>query len=141
VRTTVVVVVLIVGLGWPVAASTRANVPKLADCGRAAVEPPTIVLACADAGFTITKLQWSSWRTAGAVGHGVAWRNKCVPDCAAGHFVRWSVVVRLSRAHFCRRWNRVLFTRLAWRAVGSVPKPFEKTRAETRRLPLLHFCP
>jgi hypothetical protein len=137
-----VVIALVAGLASPLAASSRARVPRLADCGKATVEPPTIVLACADAGFSIASLNWSSWRWTGGHGRGVAWRNRCVPNCAAGHFVHWAVLVRVYRPHFCRRYDRVLFTRVSWRSVGTVPEPFRKIATRgTMRVPFLHFCP
>ncbi|HZU19846.1 MAG TPA: hypothetical protein VE982_01380 [Gaiellaceae bacterium] len=137
----VLLIALLAGLALPLEAAGRARVPRLADCGRATVEPPTFVVTCADAGFTFSNLSWSSWRWAGARAHGVAWRNRCVPNCAAGHFVHWAVVVRAYRPHFCRRYDRVLFTRVAWRSVGSVPAEFRRSGASgTARVPFLHYC-
>jgi hypothetical protein len=140
-RLALVVPVLLI-LVLPVSASSRARVPRFADCGLAKLEPPTIVLACADAGFTLGNLRWTRWQWGGAVGRGTAWRNRCVPNCAAGHFDHWAVTVRLYRAHFCRRYDRVLFTRVAWRAAGPAPKSVPASgRAGTLGVPLVHACP
>lgn len=137
-----VLVAVVASLALPAAASSRARVPRFADCGIAALRPPTIVVACADAGFSFTSLRWSTWRWSGARALGVAWRNRCSPNCAAGHFTHWRVAVRLYRPHFCRRYDRVLFTRVSWRSIGTVPVQFRKTDAEgTMRVPFRRFCP
>ena len=137
-----VLVSAIASLAVPAAAAGRVHVPRFADCGRASVKPPTVVVACADAGFSFTRLAWSTWRASEARAEGTAWRNLCVPDCAAGHFTHWRVAVRLYRPHFCRRYDRVLFTRVAWRSIGAVPARHRKSDiAGTIAVPLVHACP
>jgi hypothetical protein len=63
----------------------------IAQCEQAApeaqqtqIEPTSIVVACADAGFGLQNLVWTSWTTTGASGKGAVWENNCTPDCAGG---------------------------------------------------------
>jgi hypothetical protein len=55
-----------------------------AGCYTPAVEPATIVLACADYGSILENLHWSSWTPTAATGSGTYSYKICVPDCAAG---------------------------------------------------------
>jgi hypothetical protein len=61
----------------------------LADCAgppplSLQVEPPSIIVACADAGIGAQDLVWSTWTSSGASGSGDIWQNDCTPDCANG---------------------------------------------------------
>jgi hypothetical protein len=75
--------------------------------------PASIVVACADANFSIDHLRWSSWGTHGAAGRGTAHVNDCTPNCAAGHFHSFPIAVRLSKVVQCAK-GRHEFSRIAW---------------------------
>ena len=63
----------------------------LYDCTNAAagpaVEPVSIVLACADGNASLTHLVWSLWNVSTASATGVYIHNTCTPNCAQGTFV------------------------------------------------------
>ena len=63
--------------------------------GKQQVKPSTIVLACADYNSLIQKITWTSWTRKLASGTGTLVQNDCLPDCAAGHFHRYPVLVIL----------------------------------------------
>ena len=52
-----------------------------------AVEPSSIVLACADGNSTLENLAWSSWTAASASAAGTYVYNDCNPFCALGTFI------------------------------------------------------
>jgi len=78
-----------------------ARVPSvLAQCNlpgaTPAVEPGTIMLACADGNAYLDHLRWSSWTTTSATATGMYTHNTCTPNCAGGTFVSTPTTVRLS---------------------------------------------
>jgi len=78
----------------PVAAST-----VLFDClDHAEVEPADYILTCADANSVLARLVWTSWTARQAVATGVHELNDCTPDCAAGTFRNYPVVVTFWRS-------------------------------------------
>lgn len=77
------------------------------------VRPASVVFACADANFYANHIHWKSWSAKGAVGTGIAHRNDCTPNCAAGHFHASKVTVRLSKVVTCVK-GRPEFSKIAW---------------------------
>src|SRR3569833_453074 len=75
--------------------------------------PKSLVVACADANFSIDHIRWSGWTRTRAVGTGTAHENDCKPNCAAGHFHAFPITVRLSKVVHCVS-GRPEFARLAW---------------------------
>jgi hypothetical protein len=65
------------------------------DCGDPEVRPDRIVLACADFGLYVNKLDWKSWGGAKARATGVIHANTCDPSCAEGSYQSYPVNVRL----------------------------------------------
>lgn len=64
-----------------------------------AVEPSSIVVACADDGVGVEDLSWLRWRRAAAQGTGVVWWHVCTPDCASSTtFDRYPATITLSGA-------------------------------------------
>jgi hypothetical protein len=59
---------------------------------------------------------WSSWTSAGALGTGTEFINRCTPACAAGHFRTYPVSIRLWRPRVCSNHVRE-FTRLTARTL------------------------
>lgn len=90
-----------IGLG---AASAPASGAAFAirDCVHAAQRPTQIVLACADGGYYLSGLRFSSWGGPVARGQGFASINDCDPYCAVGTFRRYPVRVVLSARIACR---------------------------------------
>jgi hypothetical protein len=77
------------------------------------IRPASVVIACADANFYADHIRWRSWSANGAVGTGIAHRNDCTPNCAAGHFHASKVTVRLSKVVTCVKGRRE-FSKIAW---------------------------
>jgi hypothetical protein len=74
------------------------------------VLPSSFVLSCADGNDFLTNLHWVSWRAV-AYGSGVEHVNSCVPNCSAGHFHRFPVLITVWRA-VPRGHQQFKFTRL-----------------------------
>ncbi|WP_420705830.1 hypothetical protein [Streptomyces sp. NRRL F-5065] len=93
----------------------RAPQPVLIDCAQQPeVRPGSFIVACGDANSVLTSLQWSRWDARAAVATGINDVNDCVPDCAAGTFRPYPVVVRLDRARAAEQdAGQVRFTRLS----------------------------
>jgi hypothetical protein len=71
-----------------------------ANCTSPSFEPTAITVTCADGGWSLTDLRWTSWTSASATGSGTLVYNDCKPSCAAGHFHRVpGTVVVLSDPH------------------------------------------
>jgi hypothetical protein len=73
----------------------------IADCGsapphRLTIRPSGITLACADNGWGVQDLTWTSWTPSAAAGHGMFWDKLCQPNCATGKIGTYPVAVRLS---------------------------------------------
>jgi hypothetical protein len=66
----------------------------LPDCtGKLVVRPSSVVLACGDDNFQAKQLRWSGWGQSFAAAQGTASVNDCKPDCAAGHFHSYPVIL------------------------------------------------
>lgn len=93
------------GNGYWLATSDKERPPPtavpsvLAQCNEPgtapAVEPSTIILACADANARLTHLVWSTWTATTATATGDFTHNTCEPDCADGTFVSAPATVHL----------------------------------------------
>jgi hypothetical protein len=59
--------------------------------------PSLFILTCADAGDVLAGLHWVSWASAAAFATGIEQINDCTPDCAAGKFIKYPVLVDLWR--------------------------------------------
>lgn len=79
----------------------------------AVVRPRSIVVACADGNFYLTRIHWTSWTTASASGTAVGHQNDCTPNCAAGHFHTYPATLTLKRPLSCD--GHTVFTTLSWR--------------------------
>jgi hypothetical protein len=66
------------------------------DCESAVHKPESITLTCADGGWSLQKITWTSWTEKGAEGTGTFRENLCKPDCADGEIVQAKVKVKLS---------------------------------------------
>lgn len=63
----------------------------------AQTHPSSLVLTCADANDVLAHLHWVSWAPAAAFATGIEQINDCTPDCAAGKFINYPVLVNLWR--------------------------------------------
>lgn len=55
------------------------------DCKTPSLEPSEIVLTCADYGWILEALNWSSWTASQATAIGTFVYNDCTPNCAEGN--------------------------------------------------------
>jgi hypothetical protein len=64
---------------------------------KSAVEPVSIVLACADGGMSLTNVVWSTWTAGGATGTGRVSAKECKPSCAEdGKILHYPAAITLS---------------------------------------------
>jgi hypothetical protein len=104
------------------ASGGAAHLPAFAGCFSNApqLRPRTILVACGDGNFFITRLRWSHWDAHYATALGTGHQNDCKPDCARGHFHSYGVALHLSRPETCRNRRRE-FTRFSYRFVADKP--------------------
>ena len=67
-------------------ASVDTSIRVYADCTSPSFEPTGIRVTCADAGWVLEDLVWTSWTSARATATGTLVYNDCTPSCAEGHF-------------------------------------------------------
>jgi hypothetical protein len=79
------------------AAAGSTHTKVVHDCNHPVVKPSRIIIACGDGNFYLARLHWGLWNGYTARGHGRAWANDCIPDCADGHFHHYAVRVALTR--------------------------------------------
>jgi hypothetical protein len=100
----------------------------VSNCIKQVYQPKTITLACADAGFVVNKIRYSSYGAKRAAGTGTAVINTCDPSCVAGKDVRYPARIALSRVTQCGdsyqfRSVRVTFT-------NKIPKGYKRTYSQ-----------
>jgi hypothetical protein len=89
--------------------------------------PSNFILTCADAGDVLAQLHWASWGSGAAFATGIEQINNCKPNCAAGKFINYPVLVNLWRPEPLRGHpGTSYFTRA--------------TRIYTNNRPPLYFC-
>lgn len=66
-------------------ASTDTSIEVYADCTSPSFEPKGITVTCADAGWVLEDLAWTSWTSTSATATGTLAYNDCTPSCAMGH--------------------------------------------------------
>ena len=66
------------------------------DCESAVRKPESIILTCADGGWSLQEITWTSWTETGAEGTGTFRENLCKPSCAEGEIVEAKVNLKLS---------------------------------------------
>jgi hypothetical protein len=79
------------------------------NCKAVKKEPAKIVFACADYGYYVDHLTWSSWSTTKAVGRGVFHMNDCKPNCASGHFHSRKGTLVLQKTMTCPKIHKTVF--------------------------------
>jgi hypothetical protein len=66
--------------------SVDTSIEVYADCTSPSFEPTGIRVTCADAGWVLEDLVWTSWTSTRATATGTLVYNDCTPSCVAGHF-------------------------------------------------------
>jgi len=59
-------------------------------------KPESIMLTCADGGWLVHSITWSTWGVGGAEGTGIFREKLCEPSCAEGDLAEEKVNVKLS---------------------------------------------
>ena len=78
----------------PVRTSVFSEQTVVVNClSKPQVRPGSFTLACADANDGLIRLSWTSWTPHLASGYGTEQVNDCNPNCAAGHFHSYPVLV------------------------------------------------
>ncbi|MGW2958637.1 hypothetical protein ACWDGI_09115 [Streptomyces sp. NPDC001220] len=108
------------------AASRAVQHPVLVDClWHQRFRPTDFLLACGDGNSLLTGMRWTQWNDNTAVGHGVNAVNDCKPYCAAGHFRKYPVTVRLDRpTAWTKHPNVEQFTRMSLNYSGAKPEGY-----------------
>lgn len=91
----------------------------ISNCGPLVSAPKSLVLACADANYSLSKLTWHAWGKAAATATGTAVANTCTPNCAAGKFRSYPVTVTAGGLKPCGRAK--VYTRLTLVYPGKRP--------------------
>jgi len=106
----------------------RSNGTVVINClFKSQTRPSSFVLTCADAGDVLAHLHWVSWGSTAAFATGTEQINDCTPNCAAGRFINYPVLVNLWRPEPLRGHPGVwYFSRV--------------TRVYTANRPPLYFC-
>ena len=66
------------------------------DCEIPVQKPDAITLTCADGGWMVHSITWSTWGIGGAEGAGIFREKLCDPSCAEGDIAQEKVKVELS---------------------------------------------
>lgn len=88
-------------VGWDLhIAAADEGTPVVVNCYQPPqVKPEHIILTCADNTLAVDKIVWTSWSVdAGAMGHGIEYRDDCVPNCAQGSATYSPVTITLTGA-------------------------------------------
>jgi hypothetical protein len=75
-------------------------------------KPSELVLTCADANDSLTKMIWFQWGTQKAVGKGRQVVNDCRPTCVGGKFHSYPVNITLSHPQRSQHQRDSHFTQL-----------------------------
>jgi hypothetical protein len=108
--------------------SVAARSTVVVNCtGKQQTRPPSFILTCTDAGDVLTRVHWVSWGASQAFGTGTEMIKTCEPNCAAGGFASYPVLITLWRPESLPGHPGVLYFTRA-------------TRIYTANRPPLYFC-
>jgi len=108
-----------------VAATQTTGLP---DCqGKLLVKPASITLACGDGNFYAEKLKWTGWGEAFAAATGAGKVNDCQPNCAAGHFHSYPMLLMVACSQMCG--GHPAYARVVYAFIGRSPYP-QSTKVE-----------
>lgn len=116
----------------PPSISSASTPGVIADCTspppyRLSTRPSAITLACADNGWGVEEMTWTSWTTSAATGHGTFWEKLCKPSCATGKIGTYPIVVTLSAVKTSSQgpwFSRLTVTWEATRPPSTLPDRF-----------------
>jgi hypothetical protein len=98
--------------------ASASDVMALPNCtGNPIVKPTEVVLACADAGFSVSHILWTGWGSPFAAGVGVAAVNECSPSCAVGRFKNYQMVLLASGRQSCPD-GQVAYAKVTYSFIG-----------------------
>jgi hypothetical protein len=104
--------------------STVAEAAVLGCQGNTQVEPEEVVACAAGDGINVDHLRWTAWGEDPAFGRGMALVNACDPDCAAGNYNLFRVVLVATGLKSCQGTQVYGTIRYAViEATGSQPLP------------------
>jgi hypothetical protein len=135
-------VLLVIGVAllcWlllaPAGLATRAATTiGLPDClGKPRARPASVVLACADGNFSVAKLTWTGWGQAFAAGRGTGSLNDCKPNCAAGHFHRYPVILLATGRQPCH--GTPAYASITYAFITQAPYPVKTVKDATIGFP------
>jgi len=95
--------------------------PKLVAGSYSGIKPRDVFFS-GDAGNIVTKIKWTRWAQATAVGHGTSNIQGCVPDCAQGSETPVPTSVTLSEPR-AGHFTKVVEVRVGQALVGSYGRP------------------
>jgi len=94
----------------------------LPDCqGNLLVKPASITLACGDGNFYVESLKWTGWGESFAAATGTGKANDCQPNCAAGHFHSYPMLLIVTGSQHCG--GRPAYARVVYAFIGRSPYP------------------
>lgn len=106
-------------------ASGKSLKMALPDCSRKpVVQPKVVTLACADAGFYIENISWTGWGASFAAGYGDGKINDCKPNCAAGHFRAYPMLLIATGSQTCPN-GQPAYEKVIYAFIGRSPLPAE----------------
>lgn len=121
-RRTLKIVVVAAVLAIPSVALAAGSTQTWAiNCGREQYKPRGIIVTCADAGVSLSRLEWSRWTHTTARATGIYNENTCTPSCAAGHNVSKPVEVTLSKPRTCPGRAHPAFSRATFSFPSGAP--------------------
>ncbi len=80
----------------PTPAASQSDQVWTYNCELPLQRPEEILLRCADGGWLLTNINWTTWSPKGATGSGIYSVNPCVPSCAEAQRVEAPVTLTLS---------------------------------------------
>jgi len=81
-----------------------------------------VVFACGDGNFGADRLTWIAWGGPRAVGTGSAFATDCRPNCAAGRFHRYRIVLIVEGSQRCPG-GALAYRRVTYAFIGRPPPP------------------
>jgi len=102
--------------------SAATQTMALPDCqGKLLAKPASITLACGDGNFYVENLKWTGWGESFAAATGTGKANDCQPNCAAGHFHSYPMLLIVTGSQNCG--GRPAYARVVYAFIGRSPYP------------------
>ena len=106
----------------------------LPDClGKPRVKPASVLLACGDGSFRVTTLAWTGWGQTFAAGRGIGSVNDCTPNCAAGHFHSYPVILLATGRQRCH--GNPAYNSITYAFITQAPYPVKTVKDATIGFP------